>query len=316
MKGGAEMATPQVAPEGRIVPRRPRRSFQTKEGLTGVLFLSPAFIFLIAFVFIPLIYLFYVSQLNWNLISSPHYIGFANYRHLMSDPYFGQTVRNTIVFTGGVMLLTLPTAFFTAMLLNMGLKEKAFYRSAFLAPYVFPLVASGIVWTLMMEPQQGVLNWFLSLLNITGPAWLSSATWAMISIIMVTTWQYFGFYTLIFLSGLQGVPRELLAAADVDGASSFRRLISITLPMMSPSLFFATVIMVIQSFQAFTQVYVMTQGGPDGATTTVVFYLYQEAFQFFQMGPAAAVAVLLLLSLVLLTLAQLWASRRWVYYEA
>lgn len=311
------MGSPGPGPQTVTVRRRRRRSsYQTREALTGFLFLSPSFVFLTAFVFIPLLYLMYVSQLHWNLISTSSYVGLDNYAHLFHDAYFTSTVRNTIVFTAGVMVLTLPTAFAAAFLLNMRLRERTFYRSAFLAPYVFPLVASGIVWTLMLQPQEGVVNWFLSLFGIAGPPWLNSGTWAMVAIVLVTSWQYFGFYTLIFLSGLQGVPRDVLEAADVDGVSGARRIWSVTLPMMSSSLFFATVILVIQSFQVFTQVFVMTGGGPDSATTTIVFYLYQEAFQFFQMGTAATVAVLLLMSLVVLTLLQLLASRRWVYYES
>lgn len=292
------------------------RAARTREALTGMAFLTPSFVFLTAFVYFPLIYLIYVSQLRWNLISHPTYVGLQNYFRLFQDPMFLTSVRNTVVFTVGVMVLTLPAAFVTALLLNLRLPERGLYRSAFLAPYVFPLVASGIVWTLMLQPQGGVVNWFLHVFGLPPLPWLNSGTWAMVAVILVTTWEYFGFYTLIFLAGLQSVPRDVLEAADIDGASHLKRLLSVTLPLTSPSILFALVISVIQSFQAFTQVYVMTDGGPDGATTTIVFYLYQEAFQFFQMGTAASVGVLLLLSLVVLTLLQLLASQRWVHYES
>lgn len=291
------------------------RSHRRTETWAGVAFLTPSFLALSAFIFFPLVYLLYLSLLNWNLLTPAQFVGFANFAHLLHSPYFMQAVQNTLVFTLGVIVLLIPTSFAAAFFLNSELQERAVYRAIVLAPYVFPLVASGIAWSLMFQPQSGIINWFLAQLHLTGPDWLSYSPWALVAIIIVTGWQYFGFYSLIFLAGLQGLPVEILEAAEADGAGGWRKFFHITLPLMSPSLFFALVILVIQSFQVFTQVFVMTNGGPGSSTTTIVFYLYQEGWQYFQIGRAAAVGVLLLFGLVTMTLLQVWASRKWVYYE-
>ncbi len=303
---------------GAQAPAGARRRRRWGGGDTGaaVVFLGPSFLFLTAFIFFPLVYLFYISVLNWNLLSPPTFAGMHNYTHLLASPYFLNAVRNTVLFTVGAMVLILPAAFAAAMLLNVPLRERALYRSALFAPYVFPLVASGVAWSLMFQPQVGIVDWVLSKFGIHGPNWLSSGHWALIAVIIVTAWQYFGFYALIFLAGLQALPGEIMEAADVDGAGGLTKTLRITLPLISPSFFFAMVILVIGSFQVFTQVFVMTSGGPGSSTTTIVYYLYREAFQYFEMGRAAAVAVMLLLGLVVMTLLQLWASRRWVHHEA
>jgi multiple sugar transport system permease protein/sn-glycerol 3-phosphate transport system permease protein len=294
--------------------RRARRL--TGEVLASWLFLLPAGLLLLAFVFYPLFYLLYVSLLHWNLIGRARFVGLANYSSLLQSVYFWQAVWNTVWMTAGTLVITLPLAFFTAQFVHLELNRRlsGLYRSAAFAPYVFPLVASGVVWNLMLQ-KQGIANWALSLLHLAGPHWLSQGVWPLVSIILVTTWQFFGYYTVIFLSGLQGVPPTLYEAAAIDGASAWTRLTRITLPMISPTLFFATVILVLQGFQTFTQAYVMTSGGPNGATTTLVYYLYQEAFQFFNIGRAGAVSVMLLILLVAITLVQFWLSRRWVNYD-
>jgi sn-glycerol 3-phosphate transport system permease protein len=280
------------------------------------LYLAPAGALLLAFVFFPLAYVFYISLLRWNLISTPHWVGLGNYTALLGSPYFWQAVLNTLLLTLGTLVVTLPVAFLTALFLHGELSKRlaGFYQAAVLAPYVFPLVASGVAWNLFLQ-KDGIVNWALSLIHLHGPNWLASGIWPLISVILVTSWQFFGYYTLIFLAGLQGVPAELYEAAEVEGASGLQKIWRITLPLISPTLLFVIIILFLQGFQTFTQVYVMTQGGPNGATTTLVYYLYQEAFQFFNIGRAGAVSVMLLLVLLLATGIQLWASRRWVNYD-
>jgi len=211
--------------------------------------------------------------------------------------------------------ITLPLGFSCAAFLNLKLRESALYRGILLAPYIFPLVASGIAWSMIFQQQGGILNWVLERLGLSGPNWLGDARWAVISVIIVGVWQYLGYYTLIFLAGLQGIPPDYYEAASMDSAGWFAQAVHITLPLLSPTLLFATIILVIQSFQTFAQVYVMTQGGPAGSTTTIVYYLYEVAFQYFQIGRAGAISVLLLLFLVGITLVQLLLARRWVHYD-
>ena len=211
--------------------------------------------------------------------------------------------------------ITLPLGFLCAVFLNLKLRESALYRGILLAPYIFPLVASGIAWSMMFQQDGGILNWLIRHLGGSGLNWLGSSTWAVVAVIIVGGWQYLGYYTLIFLAGLQGIPPDYYEAAAIDGAGNVVQAVRITLPLLSPTLLFATIILIIQSFQTFSQVYVMTQGGPAGATTTLVYYLYEVAFQYFQIGKAGAISVLLLLFLVGITLVQLILSRRWVHYE-
>jgi len=278
------------------VPRaRVRRSLWEGEPLVALAFLLPSVVLLGIFVFYPLVYVVYLSLLKWDLITPATAIGLKNYAALLHDPYFLQALQVTVIISLASIVITLPCG-------------------VLLAPYIFPLVASGIAWSMIFQ-QDGVLNWALHHFGGLSPNWLGSSTWSVVAIVVVGVWQYLGYYTLIFLSGLQGIPPEYYEAAAVDGAGALVQARRITLPLLSPTILFATVILVIQSFQTFSQVYVMTQGGPAGATTTLVYYLYEVAFQYFQVGKAGAISVLLLLFLVGITLLQLLLARRWVHYE-
>jgi multiple sugar transport system permease protein/sn-glycerol 3-phosphate transport system permease protein len=292
-----------------------RRSRIKNEWGTGLLFLVPSLVLLGVFVFYPLVYVIYLSTLKWDMITPATMIGLRNYSALLSDPYFAQAVQTTVVITVASIVLTLPLGFVCATFLNLTLRESALYRGVLLAPYIFPLVASGIAWSMIFQQQGGILDWILGQIGASGPNWLGDVHWAVVAIIIVGVWQYLGYYTLIFLAGLQSIPPDYYEAAAVDSAGSVAQAVYITAPLLSPTLLFATIILVIQSFQTFAQVYVMTQGGPAGATTTIVYYLYEVAFQYFQIGKAGAISVLLLLFLVGITLLQLVLARKWVHYD-
>ena len=286
-----------------------------RESLVGLAFLLPSLVLLGIFVFYPLGYVVYLSLLKWDLITPASVVGLNNYAALFKDSYFLQAVQVTVAISAASVAITLPLGFLCAVFLNLKLRESALYRGILLAPYIFPLVASGIAWSMMFQQDGGILNWLIRHLGGSGLNWLGSSTWAVVAVIIVGVWQYLGYYTLIFLAGLQGIPPDYYEAAAIDGAGNVVQAVRITLPLLSPTLLFATIILIIQSFQTFSQVYVMTQGGPAGATTTLVYYLYEVAFQFFQIGKAGAISVLLLLFLVGITLVQLILSRRWVHYE-
>jgi sn-glycerol 3-phosphate transport system permease protein len=286
-----------------------------RESLVGLAFLLPSLILLGIFVFYPLGYVVYLSLLKWDLITPASVVGLHNYAALFKDSYFLQAVQVTVAISAASVAMTLPLGFLCAVFLNLKLRESALYRGILLAPYIFPLVASGIAWSMMFQQDGGILNWLIRHLGGSGLNWLGSSTWAVVAVIIVGVWQYLGYYTLIFLAGLQGIPPDYYEAAAIDGAGNVVQAVRITLPLLSPTLLFATIILIIQSFQTFSQVYVMTQGGPAGATTTLVYYLYEVAFQFFQIGKAGAISVLLLLFLVGITLVQLILARRWVHYE-
>ena len=295
--------------------RSRRRAWPRRESLVGLAFLLPSLVLLGIFVFYPLGYVVYLSLLKWDLITPASVMGLNNYAALFKDSYFLQAVQVTVAISAASVAITLPVGFLCAVFLNLKLRESAFYRGILLAPYIFPLVASGIAWSMMFQQDGGILNWLIRHLGGSGLNWLGSSTWAVVAVIIVGVWQYLGYYTLIFLAGLQGIPPDYYEAAAIDGAGNLVQAVRITLPLLSPTLLFATIILIIQSFQTFSQVYVMTQGGPAGATTTLVYYLYEVAFQFFQIGKAGAISVLLLLFLVGITLIQLVLARRWVHYD-
>lgn len=298
----------------RIQPSRNRRVLKTSAA--GWLFILPGLLSLTLFLFIPAGYVLYLSFQRWNLLTAnPQFVGFRNYIHLASSPDFQQAIANTVWFGLFLLLILIPLGLFLAVLLDMGLKGTRIYRTILFAPYVVPLVASGLAFSLMYNPDFGLIDQILALFHISGPDWLGSSTLALPSVIAMTVWQYLGYYVIIFLAGLQNISHTLKEAAAVDGAGAQQTFWRVILPNLSPSLFFASVICTIQSFQTFDQVYAMTQGGPAGATSTVVYYIFMQGFQMYNIGTASAASIVLLIFLALLTWLQVLFSRRWVVYE-
>lgn len=283
---------------------------------TGWLFLMPGLLAMTIFIFLPAGYVLFLSLQHWNLISvSPEYVGFRNYTHLMTAPDFRQAVVNTFWF--GILLIgiLLPLGLFVAVLLDMGLRGSRIYRTLIFAPYVVPLVASGLAFALMYNPNFGLINQVLALFHISGPDWLASSSLALPSIVAMTVWQYLGYYVLIFLAGLQNVAHALKEAAAVDGAGATQTFWNVVLPCITPSIFFAMIVCTIQAFQTFDQVFAMTQGGPAGATSTIVYYIFEQGFQMYNIGTASAASVLLLIFLAGLTWLQVVLGKKWVVYN-
>lgn len=279
-------------------------------------FLAPAMLFITVFIFIPAVYVVYLSTLHWNLLSSqPKFVGLGNYKYLLHDSNFHTALINSGLVSAAMVFVALPLGLGLAMLADLGLRFTRLYRTILFGPYVIPLVASGLIWSLLFNGSNGLVDKALSLIGITGPNWLGSQPYALIAVMVVTIWQFTGYYMLIFLGGLQGVPSGLKEAARVDGAGSWRVFRAVTLPSLSPSLFFAIVVCIIQSLQTFDQVYIMTNGGPDGSTTTLVYYIFQQGFGMYNIGPATAASVVLLVILAILTFVQLRVSQRWVVEE-
>lgn len=284
--------------------------------LSHIVFLAPSMFFLTVFIFVPAVYVVYLSLLNWNLLSSkPRFVGLQNYHRLLSDSNFHTALANSGLVTAAMVFVALPIGLLLAMLADLGLRGTKFYRTILFGPYVIPLVASGLIWSLLFNGTGGLVNQLLGFIGIKGPNWLGVQPYALIAVMVVTIWQFTGYYMLIFLGGLQGVPVGLKEAARVDGAGAWRVFSTVTLPALSPSLFFAVVICIIQSLQTFDQVYIMTNGGPDGATTTLVYYIFEQGFGMYNIGPATAASVVLLVILAGLTYIQLRVSQRWVVEE-
>ena len=276
--------------------QRPLRRRRRREIATAVVMLAPSLLFLAAFTYWPIlrsaVYGFYDVQLG-----SPEvfFVGWENYQRLWHDTLFWTSLRNTVVY----MVVTVPTSIAMALLLavalDRGLRGTALYRSTFFYPVMIPSVAAGMVWVFLYAPGYGPINGLLQSLGLPQLEWLSDKRYALPAIIFMSIWKYAGYFMLILLAALQLVPRDLYEAARLDGVSGWRQLIHITVPLISPTLYFVLIIGVLHSYQIFDYVFVMTQGGPADATNVLTFYIYQNAFQFQDIGTASAIGNILLL---------------------
>lgn len=281
----------------------------------GLLYIFPVFGGIIAFQAIPIVVSMYLSLADWNGIQPPKFVGLGNFRQMFAnDPLYWETLRNTVLFTLGAIPATTVLAFLLALLCNRNVPGIAIFRAAYFAPYITNIVAIGYIWYWIYKPDQGVLNGMLSVFGIRGPDWLSDPNLALVSVIIVSVWQGAGYPMVIFLAGLQGIPHDLYEAASIDGASRTKQLFRVTIPLMTPSIFFVLITQFITSFQVFGVIYIMTQGGPGHSTSVYIYYLYQVAFSFGQFGYAAAMAWVLFVILGLITLIQWRLQRRWVFY--
>ena len=303
---------PRAGPQRRTSARRARRRMT----LYGWLFIGPLILGILAFQGIPVVVSIFTSFTNWDGITTPKFLGIGNYARMFTeDPQYWGTLLNTIEFTVGVIPLTIIGALVLAVLCNgKGRVSNAVFRTAYFTPYVTSIVAIGLVWTQLFTPS-GVLNQLLAKIGIQGPSWLTDVHWAMPAVILVSAWQAIGYPMVIFLAGLQNIPESLHEAARVDGASSWRRFLRITIPLLTPQIFFVLITQIISSFQVFALIFVMTKGGPGTSTTVYIYYLYENGFTFGDLGFASAMAWVLFLIIGLVTFAQLRLQRRWVFYN-
>jgi multiple sugar transport system permease protein len=286
-----------------------------REALTGFLLILPWGLGFCAFTAGPMAISLVLSLTKWDILTAPHYVGLANFANLWRDPLFWTALRNTLAYTLLTVPLSLAGSLTLALLLNRRVPAVSVLRALFYLPELMPTVATAIIWTWLLNTHFGLLNYLLSRLGLPQVAWLESTTWALPSLVLMGLWTIGGNRMLIFLAGLQGVPEELHEAAALDGASRGRRLWHVTLPLLSPVIFFNLVLGVIASFQVFTPAYIVTNGGPADSTLVYVLYLYRNGFQYFQMGYAAAMAWVMLLLLLAFTWVQFRLMQRWVYYE-
>lgn len=282
----------------------------------GWLFIGPLILGILAFQAVPVVVSLFASFAEWDGITSPKLIGFGNYQKMFTaDPQFWVTLKNTAVFALGVIPLTMGAALVLAVLCNgRGRVSNAVFRTAYFTPYVTSIVAIGLVWTQFFTPS-GVLNQFLKTIGITGPSWLTDVQWAMPAVILVSVWQAIGYPMVILIAGLQGIPESLYEAARVDGAGAVQRFFRVTVPLLTPHLFYVLITQIIASFQVFALIFVMTRGGPGTATNVYIYYLYQNAFTFGNLGYASAMAWILFLIIGFITFVQLRLQRRWVFYN-
>ena len=294
---------------------RPRWRDRDKQTLAAWLFLLPSLIGFALFTAGPVLAAGVISLLDWNLFSPPSFAGVRNFVRLADDSSFWSALGNTAYFTFVSVPLTMLVSLALALLLNQGLRQVAVVRSLLLLPYATITVAVAFVWIWLYIPQDGLVNSALSVVGIQGPAWLISDAWAMPALIAMSVWKGFGFGMVVFLAGLQAIPQQLYEAATIDGTGPWQRFRHVTLPMLSPSVFFVVVTSVIASFQVFDQALIMTEGGPGSSTTTLVMYIYRTAFQNYDQGYAAAESLVLFGFIVVITAVQFRLQRKLVHYD-
>lgn len=293
---------------------RRRSSLTRREKIDGWLFASPWILGFVLFTAGPMLASLVISFTAWDLVGAPRWIGLDNWSRLISDPLVRQSLRVTTVYALVSVPLSIVIGFGLAMLLNTGIRGLSVYRTVFYLPAVLSGVAVALLWQWVFQPEFGLLNLALAKVGVEGPLWLGSADWALPSLILMSLWDVGG-SMVIYLAGLQGIPRDLYDSARVDGAGWKAQLRDVTVPLMTPVIFFQLIIGVIRSLQVFTEAYIMTNGGPADSTLFFMLYLYRNAFEYYQMGYASALAWVLFLYILALTLVVLWTSKRWVYYE-
>lgn len=287
-----------------------------RDHLLGYLFIGPQLAGSLIFVFLPLALVFSYSLNEWNVLADTFtFVGADNYRRLLSDPNVPPVLAATGLFSVGLVVLNLSLALLLAVLLNQRLRGTTVFRTLFFSPVVVSLVAWTIVWGFLLQNNGGI-NAILQVAGIEGPNWLRTGSGAMVSVIVVQVFKNVGLNMVLFLAALQGVPKDLYEAARLDGASAWTRFRRITLPMISPTVLLTSIITVAGSLQVFAQIAVLTQGGPGTSTTVLVYYLYQQAFQFHHFGYGATLSVLLFVIVLALTVLQWRMRRRWVFHEA
>jgi ABC-type sugar transport system permease subunit len=292
-----------AAPRTRHGWSRQRR----KEALVGYLLIAPVLVGTAVFFFGPMAYSFYWSLTTYNGLAKPEWVGLQNYIDLFHDPLFRHACRNTAVFAVVTMSIGPALGLGSALLLNRAIRGRAFFRAVYFVPVTTSLVVVATIWRMLLN-DQGLLNQALSLVGIPGHDWLADPSTALMAVCAASIWQGFGFETVIFLAALQTVPRELLEAAEVDGANALRRFWHVTLPAIRPTVVFVFVVGIIGAFQVFDQVFVMTQGGPLESTTTVVYYLVAQ-FRALDLGHASAAAYVLVVVLAVASAVQLRIGR-------
>jgi len=278
-------------------------------------FIAPSLTFLILFAIVPIMTAAVLSFYEWDLITDPEFIGLDNYRELTGDEEFHSSIWHTFLFIVGYVPTVMIAGLGLALILNRRHRLLGLSRVVFFMPVVSAWVAVALIWTWMLNPRFGAVNWALEAIGLNPPAWLFEEGWAMIAIIGVSVWKDAGFVMLLFLAGLQAIPDSYREAALVDGAGRVAAFRRITLPLLSPTVFLVSVILLINSFQVFEQVWIMTQGGPIGSTTVIVQQIVRNAFGFGRLGYAAAMSWVLFAMIFAVTLMQTWLQRRWVHYE-
>ena len=284
--------------------------FSNSEKFAGWVFIFPALIGTFIFIIIPVICSFGLSFMKWDLLNPIQFVGFENYRNLFAEPLFYKILVNTIVFALSTSILGVIIPLVLACILNSKIRGSEFYKTAYFLPFITPMIVIGIVWEWIFDPNIGILNHVLNL-HIN---WLYDTHFAMPALIIVSVWKLIGYNMIIFLSSLSSISQSMFEAAKIDGASPVQTFVNVTVPLLSPSIFFVVIITAISSFQIFDLIYLMTEGGQLDSTNVLVYAIYKNAFEYFNVGKASAIAYVLFVIILLLTVIQ-WSLRKKIVYN-
>lgn len=293
------------------VSKKRRNKLRMRNTLTAYSFIAPNFIGFFIFTLIPVVFSLVLAFMKWDSFSAPEFVGFKNFTKMWGDETFWISLTNTFKYTIGVVPLTLVCSLGLAILLNQKIRGMKFFRTAFFFPYVTSLVAIAVVWNMLFHPTMGPINGFLRHFIENPPGWTSSSQWALTAIIIVSVWKGMGYYMILYLAGLQSIPKELYEAASMDGANKWKQFWNVTIPSLRPTTFFVTIMLIINCFKIFDLVQVMTDGGPGRATNVLVYQIYNEAFKKFNFGYASAIALVLFVIVLGITVIQFtWEGRQ------
>ena len=297
------------SPTGTTREQRDRRA--------AIAFLTPNAIGFLAFTLIPFAASLVLSLFDWPLIGSPSFAGIGNWSKLLTeDPNFWTVLWNTVYFAVAYVIGNLVISLGLALWLSSRIHFKGLFRWVFFLPVVSPMVANAVVWRLLLTPNEGLFaSISMTLFGNPCPNWLGDTNWAMPAVIMMSIWQGFGYNMIIFVAGIGSIPQQVYEAATIDGANWWQRTFRITLPLLTPSIFFAVIMTIISSLQTFAQPFILTSGGPGNSTTTLVYYLYQRGFQGYEMGYASTIAWSLFAIILVATFIQYRGQDRWVNYQ-
>ena len=282
--------------------------------LMAAVFIAPSLVPLVLFLLIPMSATFAISFTDWDLLTDPVWLGADNYFELVASPTFWKTLANSLLFIGGYLPLVYFLGLLTALGLNARFRGSNFLRAAYFLPVITSWVVVSLLWKWILNPEGGVVNSALAVFGVVGPGWWTSPDWSMASVIIASVWKDTGYVMLLLLAGLQAIPPELKEAAAIDGATPRQILWNVTLPLLSPTTFFVLIISLINNFQVFDQIYLMTGGGPEGSTSVLVEQIVTNAFSYGRMGYAAALSIILFSIILLITLIQIRLQKKWVNY--
>lgn len=285
--------------------------FLNNENISAMIFIAPAFLGILVFIIIPVFCSFGLSFTDWDLLNEIKFAGLTNYKEIFTDEVFLKIIINTFVFALSTTFFGVIIPLALAYILQNKIKCAEFFKVAYFLPFITPMIVIGVVWQWIFDPNIGFLN---SLLN-THLKWLYDSSLAMPALIAVSVWKLIGYNMVIFLSGFSSIPTSVVEAAKIDGANGVKLFTKVIIPMLSPTVFFVTVITVISSMQVFDLIYLMTEGGPDNSTNVIVYAIYKNAFEFFDVGKSCALAYVLFVIILVLTLLQWHFRKKLVYAE-